>query len=130
MKPLRPLRSERDYEAALREIDRLFRAKPGTAACDRMEVLVTLVEKYEEQHYPMPPPDPIAAIRFHMEQKGLTRADLAPLIGGRGRVSEILGRKRALTLPMIRRLHRRWGIPADVLIRESRRRNGARASGR
>ncbi len=121
MKPLRPIRTERDYDAALREVDRLFRAKPGTADHDRMEVLVTLIEKYEEQHYPMPPPDPVAAIRFHMERKGLTRKDLAPLIGGRSRVSEVLSRKRPLTLAMMRRLHQDWDIPADVLIRESRR---------
>lgn len=122
---IRPVRTERDYDAALRDIDRLFRAKPGTPEHDRFEILLALVEKYEEQHYPMAPPDPVDAIKFHMERKGLTRKDLEPLLGSRARVSEILNRNRPLTLAMIRRLHATWQIPAESLIASPRARRAA-----
>ena len=113
---IQPIKSEADYEAALEEIDRLFDAASDTPEGDRLEVLVTLVEAYEEKHYAIPLPDPIEAILYHMESRGLTRRDLEPYIGSRGLVSEILSRKRPLSIEMIRQLHAGLGIPADVLI--------------
>jgi HTH-type transcriptional regulator/antitoxin HigA len=113
---IRPVKTEADYEAALAEIEALFEADPGTAEGDRLEVLTTLVEAYEDAHYPIPYPDPIEAIRYHMESRGLVRRDLEPYLGSRARVSEILGRKRPLSLAMIRRLNKELGIPADILI--------------
>ena len=113
---IRPIKTEADYEAALAEIEELFEAKPGTPEGDRLEVLATLVEAYEDEHYSIPSPDPIEAIRYHMESRGLVRRDLEPYIGSRARVSEILNRKRPLSLTMIRRLNKELGIPADVLI--------------
>ena len=113
---LRPIKTQADTRAALAEIQRLFDARPGTAAGDRLEILVTLVEAYEERQCPMPPPDPVEAIRYAMESRGLSSDDLVPVIGTRRHVNEILGRKRALTLEMVRRLHRALGISADVLI--------------
>jgi HTH-type transcriptional regulator/antitoxin HigA len=113
---IRPIKTEADYAAALEEIESLFDARPDTPEGDRLEVLVTLVEAYEEKHYPIPLPDPIEAIQYHLESRGLTRRDLEPYIGGRGRVSEILNRKRPLSIEMIRRLHTGLGIPAEVLI--------------
>jgi HTH-type transcriptional regulator/antitoxin HigA len=118
---LKPIRTEADYEEALAEVERLWGAKSGTLKGDRLDVLATLIDAYEAQHYPMDPPDPIAAIKFRMEQQGLTRKDLEPMIGGRGRVAEILNRKRSLSIDMIRHLHDRLGISADVLIRPTRR---------
>ncbi len=115
---VKPIRSEQEYEAALKEIERLWDAQPGTPDGDLLEVLVTLVEAYEEEHYPIDPPDPIEAIKYYMESRGLTRKDLEPYIGSSGRVSEVLHYKRPLSLPMIRRLHEGLGIPAEVLIRE------------
>jgi HTH-type transcriptional regulator/antitoxin HigA len=112
---IRPIRTEEDYRAALAEIERLWDAVPGTAAEDRLEVLATLVEAYEAQHYPIPPPDPIEALHYFMESRGLTRRGLEEVIGSRGRVAEVLNRKRPLTLEMIRRLTR-LGLPAEVLI--------------
>jgi len=94
-------------------------AEPGTAEGERLDVLATLVEAYEEKHYPMEAPDPVEAIKFEMERKGLTVKELEPMIGGRRRVAEVLGRKRSLTLPMIRRLHSQLGIPAESLIKET-----------
>lgn len=127
--PIRPIKSEADYDAALGAIDRLWDVAPGTAAADRLEVLVTLVEAYEEQHWRIDPPDPIDAITFRMEQQGLTRRDLEPYLGGRGRVSEVLNGKRPLTLTMIRRLHAGLGIPLESLISPSvRRRRAHRAA--
>jgi HTH-type transcriptional regulator/antitoxin HigA len=113
---IRPIRSEADYGAALNEVERLWAAEPGTAEGDWVEVLSTLIEAYEARYYPILAPDPIAAILFMMEQKGLTRRDLEPAIGSRGRVSEILNRKRQLTLPMVRALSALLGIPTDVLV--------------
>ena len=113
---IRPIRTEQDYRAALEEISGLMEAAPGTTASDRLDVLATLVESYEAHHYPIEAPDPIAAIEFMMEQKGLSRRDLEPAIGSSGRVSEILNRKRPLTLPMIRALTPLLSLPADVLV--------------
>lgn len=113
---IKPIKTEKEYEAALAEIERLFDSAPGTPAGDRLEVLATLVEAYEDAHYSIPLPDPIEAIHYYMESRGLTRVDLEQYIGSRARVSEILNRKRPLTLSMIQRLHERLGIPAEVLI--------------
>ncbi|GLI38219.1 transcriptional regulator [Geobacter hydrogenophilus] len=113
---IKPIKNETDYQAALEEIESLFDAAPDTPEGDRLEVLTTLVEAYEERHYSIPMPDPIEAIAYHMESRGLTRRDLEPFIGSRARVSEILNRKRPLTMEMIRNLHKGLGIPAEVLI--------------
>ena len=118
---VRPIRSKKDYEAALKEVERLWGAKLGTMEGDRLDVLATLIDAYETTHYSMDPPDPVEAIKFRMEQQGLTRKDLEPLIGTRTRVAEILNRRRSLSIEMIRRLHKTLGISADVLIRPSRR---------
>jgi HTH-type transcriptional regulator / antitoxin HigA len=117
MTAIRPIRTKADHSAALREVARLWDAEPGTPAGDRVDVLVTLIEAYEAEHHPVPVPDPIAAIQFMMEQKGLTRRDLEPAIGSRGRVSEVLTRKRPLTLPMVRSLSGLLDIPAEILVR-------------
>jgi len=114
---IRPIKTEADYEAALAEIERLFEAEPDTPEGDRLEILTTLVEAYEEVHYPIPYPDPIEAIRYYMESRGLVRRDLEPYIGSRARVSEILNRRRPLSLTMIRQLNKGLGIPAEVLIK-------------
>jgi HTH-type transcriptional regulator / antitoxin HigA len=119
---VRPIRTKRDYEAALREVERFWGAKTGTSSGDRLDVLATLIDAYEAEHYPMDPPDPIEAIKFRMEQQGLTRRDLEEIIGTRTRIAEVLNRKRGLSIAMIRRLHERLGISADVLIRPSRKR--------
>jgi HTH-type transcriptional regulator/antitoxin HigA len=121
MTDLRPIRTEEDYEAALAEIGRLWGAKSGTSDGDRLEVLATLVDAYESEHFPMDPPDPIDAIKFRMEQQALTRKDLERLLGTRTRVSEVLNRKRNLSIAMIRRLHEELGISAETLIRPSGR---------
>ena len=113
---LKPIRTEADYEAALQEIDCLMDATSGTAAGDRLDILATLVEAYEASHHPIAAPDPIAALEYVMEQRGMTRADLVPLLGSRSRVSEILNRKRRLTMAMAWRLHRELGIPAEAVI--------------
>lgn len=115
---VRPIRSGADYDAALAEIDGLMTAKPNSPEGDRLDVLVTLVQAYEARHHPIAAPDPVALIEFVMEQRGLKRADLEPMIGSRGRVSEILKRHRPLTLPMIRRLHEGLGLPADALVQK------------
>jgi HTH-type transcriptional regulator/antitoxin HigA len=113
---IKPIKTETDYEAALKEIETLFDTEPDTPEGDRLDILVTLVEAYEDKHYEIPAPDPVEAIFYYMESHGLTRADLEPFIGSRARVSEILNRKRPLTLAMIQRLHQ-LGIPAEVLIK-------------
>lgn len=113
---VRPIRTKADHTAAMKEIERLWDAEEGTPDGDRLDVLVTLVEAYDVVHYPMDPPDPIEAILFRMEQQGLTRKDLEPLIGSRARVAEVLGRKRGLSLAMIRRLTAVLGISAAVLV--------------
>jgi len=113
---IRPIKTEADYQAALAEIERLFGAAPNTPEGDCLEVLTTLVQAYEEQHYYIPAPDPVEAIKYYMESRGLSRSDLEPYIGSRTRVADVLNRKRSLTLDMIRRLNTGLGIPADVLI--------------
>src|SRR5882757_8552565 len=117
---VKPIRTKRDYEAALREIERLWGAKLGTRDGDRLDVLATLIEVYEAEHYPMDPPDPIEAIKFRMEQMGLTRKDLEQLFGTRTRVAEVLNGKRRLSIAMIRRLHEKLGIPAETPIGPTR----------
>lgn len=115
---LKPIRTEAEYNEALREVSAYFDIEPtpGTEQGDRFEVLVMLVEAYESKHYPIAPPDPVDAIKFRMEQAGLTPKDLEPMIGRMNRVYEVLARRRPLTLPMIRRLHAGLGIPAESLI--------------
>lgn len=113
---IRPIKTEEDYKATLQEIEQLFDAKLGSNDGDKLDILVTLVKAYEEKHYPITAPDPIEAVLFRMEQSGLERKDLEPILGKRGRVSEILNKKRRLTLEMIRKLHRTLEIPADSLI--------------
>ena len=116
-----PIRSEADYEAALAEIERLWGAKAGTQEGDRLDVLATLIDAYENERHPIDPPDPIEAIKFRMEQQGLTRRDLEAILGTRARVAEVLNRKRDLSIGMIRRLHEKLGISAEVLIRPVRK---------
>ena len=116
---IRPIKNNRDYREALKEIDGLMDARSNTPEGDHLDVLVTLVEAWEAKHWPIDSPDPVEAILFAMEQRGLSRRDLEPFIGSRARVAEVLNRKRSLTLPMIRRLHDGLGIPAEVLIGES-----------
>jgi len=118
---LKPIRSEADYATALAEVAQLWGAKSATPAGDRLDVLATLIDAYEAEHHPIDPPDPVEAIKFRMEQQGLSRRDLEPFIGTRTRVAEVLNRKRSLSIGMIRRLHRGLGISAEVLIRPSRK---------
>jgi HTH-type transcriptional regulator/antitoxin HigA len=115
---IRPIRTEADYEAAIKEIEPYFdrEPEPGSPEADRFDVLAALIEAYERKHWPINPPDPVEAIRYCMEQRGYTQADLAALLGSRSRASEILKRKRPLTLEMVRKLHREWGIPAESLL--------------
>lgn len=113
---IKPIRTEADYQAALREVESLMSAEFGTPEGDRLDVLATLVEAYEAKHFPMEVADPVEAIKFQMEQKGLTVKDLEPMIGRSNRVYEVLNRIRPLTLPMIRKLHKGLGIPAEALI--------------
>jgi len=115
---IRPIKTEEDYRKTLREIESLMRAEPGSPDGERLDVLVTLVEAYERQHFPLDLPDPVEAVKFVMDQRGLTVKDLEPLIGHSNRVYEILNHKRPLTLKMIRNLHTELGIPAECLIRE------------
>ncbi|MDZ3799412.1 MAG: transcriptional regulator [Xanthomonadales bacterium] len=115
---IHPIRTRADYQAALRELSAYFDNEPvpGSEDGDRFEILVTLVEAWEARHYPIGAPDPVEAIRFRMEQGGLTVKDLVPSIGQPNRVYEVLNRKRGLTLEMVRKLHRNLGIPAESLI--------------
>jgi HTH-type transcriptional regulator/antitoxin HigA len=118
-KSIRPLRSEADYEAALDEIERYFEREPklGTPAADRFDLLALLIEDYEKKRWPVEPPDPVDAIRYRMETGHFTQADLGRLLGSRQRASDILKRRRRLTMRMAWKLHRDWGIPAEALIR-------------
>ena len=116
---IKPIRSEADYLATLHEIEKLMSADAGTPEGDRLDVLVTLVEAYERSHFPMDLPDPIEAIKFVMEQRGLSPKDLEPAIGRMNRVYEVLNRTRPLTLAMIRNLHKSFGIPAESLIKQT-----------
>ena len=122
MAQLKPIRSDADYQKALAEVEQLWGAPNGTAKGDRLDVLATLIEAWEVAHYPMDPPDPIEAIKFRMEQQGLTRKDLEGIIGSRARIAEVLDRKRGLSIAMIGRLNAELHIPAEVLIRPSRKR--------
>jgi HTH-type transcriptional regulator/antitoxin HigA len=117
VKDLKPIRSERDYSHGLAQVEELWGAKAGTLKGDRLHILATLIEAYEAEHYPMDPPDPIEAIKFRMEQQGLTRKDLEEILGTRTSVSEVLNRKRGLSINMIRALHDKLGISAEILIR-------------
>ena len=114
---IQPIKTDQDYRAALRDIESLMSAELNSKEGERLDILVTLIEAYERQHFPLDLPDPVAAIRFQMEQKGLVPKDLEPMIGRSNRVYEILNRKRPLTLKMIWRLHQQLGIPAESLIR-------------
>jgi len=116
---IKPIKTDADYRAALQEIETLMMATSDTPEGEKLDILVTLVEAYESRHYPIDLPDPVAAIRFEMEQKGLTVKDLEPMIGKSNRVYEILNHKRSLTLKMIWRLHQGLGIPAESLIKPS-----------
>ncbi|HWL84281.1 MAG TPA: helix-turn-helix domain-containing protein [Polyangiaceae bacterium] len=115
---IKPIRTDVDHQAALVKIESLWDARPGTHEYDELEVLATLVDTYERTHVPIAPPDPVEAIKFRLEQAGLTRKALEPFIGTRARVAEILNRKRSLTLAMIRALHRGLGIPLESLVAE------------
>ncbi len=119
MSEIKPIRTEVDYEAALAEVERLWGAPPETLEGDRLDVLATLIDAYESEHHPIDPPDPIEAIKFRMEQQGLTRKDLEGILGTRTRIAEVLNRRRGLSINMIRRLHEKLGISAEVLIRPS-----------
>ncbi|SER76209.1 HTH-type transcriptional regulator / antitoxin HigA [Nitrosomonas sp. Nm51] len=115
---IKPIKTDADYRAALKEVELLMSAEPNTPEGEKLDILVTLIEAYEYKHFPLDLPDPIEAIKFEMEQKGLTVKDLEPMIGKSNRVYEVLNRKRSLTLTMIRKLHRELGIPAESLIKQ------------
>jgi len=125
MNELKPVCTEADYKRALAELKKLWGAQSATVAGDRLDILATLIDVYETEHYPMDPPDPIEAIKFRMQQQGLTRKDLEPIIGTRTRVGEVLNRKRNLSIAMIRRLHEKLGLPAEILIRPTRGKKAA-----
>ena len=125
---LKPIKTDADHEAALIEIERLWDAKEGTADADRLEILMTLVEAYEEAHFPMDMPDPIEAIKFRLEQQGEDKKALIGIIGNRTRVYEVLRRDRALSLTMIRQLNHHLKIPAEILIRPVRMRKKKQAA--
>ncbi len=122
---IRPIKTEADYQISLEEIDRLFDAVPNTPEGDQLEVLTTLVETYEDKYYPIPLPDPIEAIKYYMESRGLSYSDMETYIGSQSCVFEILNRRRALSIEMIRRLHSGLGIPAEVLIQPYQDRQAA-----
>ncbi len=113
---IRPIKTKKDYERAISRLEKLFDAKKGTPEGDELEVLGLLIEKYETETFPIDLPDPVEAIKFRMEQLGLTQTDLANVIGQKSRASEILSRKRKLSLDMIRQLHAEWKIPTEVLV--------------
>lgn len=127
MVQVRPIRDERDYEAALAEIEAIMDARPDTPDGERLDILSTLVEAYEAEHHAIDAPDPIALVEFVMEQRGLDRAALGEFIGGRGRVSEVLSKRRALSLSMIRKLHTGLGMPASALVKPYRLRKSRAA---
>lgn len=117
---IKPIKTDADYRAALNEIETLMTAAPDTAEGEKLDVLVTLVEAYEAKHFPLDLPDPVEAIKFEMEQRGLTVKDLEPMIGKSNRVYEILNHKRSLTLKMVWKLNQELGIPAESLIKPRR----------
>jgi HTH-type transcriptional regulator/antitoxin HigA len=112
-----PIKTDADYQAALTRVEELFESAPNSPQGDELEVLTTLLEAYEEQHFAIPAPGPIEAVKYYMDSRGLSRKDLEPYIGNRARVSEILNRTRPLTLRMIQRLHSELGIPAEALVK-------------
>jgi len=116
MNNIKPIHNEKEYEGSLKRIEELWGAKRKTPQGDEFEILLALTDVWEREHYPIPPPTPIQAIEFQLDQRGLTRSDLAKMLGSRSRVSEILSGKRKLTLPMIKRLHRELGVPAETLL--------------
>ena len=120
---IRPIKTEQDYNTSIRRIEVLWGAKKDTPQGDELDLLVTLVESYEMKHYPIAPPDPVDAIKFRMEQMGMTKADMVQYIGSQSRVSEILNRKRKLTLGMIKSLYKGLRIPADILLAQANLRN-------
>jgi len=122
---IKPINTDTDYRATLKEVETLMTAEPNTREGEKLDVLVTLIEAYECKHFSLDLPDPVEAIKFEMEQKGLTIKDLEPMIGKRNRVYEILNHKRSLTLNMIRKLHRELGIPAESLIKQPTHTNSA-----
>ncbi|MEI7844768.1 MAG: transcriptional regulator [Chloroflexota bacterium] len=114
---IHPIHTESDHESALKEIENLMESMPGTPEGDRLDILVTLVEAYETKNFPIPEPDdPVEVLEYFMESRGLGRSELIPYLGSKGRVSEVLNRKRGLSLEMIRRLHAGLGIPADLIM--------------
>src|SRR3954469_12573924 len=113
---IKPIKTKKDYQMALLRLESLFDSKPGTKEGDELEVLSILIEKYEDQHFPIELPDPIEAIKFRMEQMGYNQNDLAKVVGLKSRASEILNKRRKLTLDMIRQIHTVLGVPTDVLI--------------
>lgn len=122
---IRPIKTKADYRAALKAVEALMAAEPDTPEGERLDVLVTLIEAYENKHYRFDLPDPVEAIKFRMEQKGMTPKDLVPMIGRINRVYEVLSRRRPLTLAMIQRLYINLGIPAESLIKQPDRRRAA-----
>ncbi len=125
MAEIKPVRTSADYERSLARIDDLMGASEGSFEGEELDVLVDLVELYESRNEPVPPPEPIAAIEFRMDQQGLTARDLVPYLGSRSRVSEVMSGKRAITMPMARALHQHLGIPADVLLQAPARQPAA-----
>ena len=115
---IKPIRTKNDYKQALKQIEQLFDAKPNSKEGDILDIVTTLVEKYEEKNFPIESPDPIEALLFYMEKNNMVRADLKPYIGSRARVSEVINKKRNLTLPMIRKLYKELHIPAHILIQD------------
>ncbi len=114
---IKPIKTEKDYQKALKRLEVIFDARPGSKEGDELDILGVLIENYENEHYPIDAPDPIEAIKFRMEQMGYRQKDLAKIIGYKGRVSEILNRKRKLSLEMIRSLHEKLNIPLESLVR-------------
>jgi HTH-type transcriptional regulator/antitoxin HigA len=115
---IKPIKTKKDYEQALSRLDVIFDAKLGSAEGDELEILALLIDNYEKEHFPIGYPDPVEAIKFRMEQMGYSQTDLAKVVGLKSRASEILNRKRKLSLEMIRKLHETLSIPTDVLIQE------------
>ncbi|MFT4093355.1 MAG: transcriptional regulator [Niabella sp.] len=113
---IKPIKTKKDYEQAMLQLENIFDAKKGTAKGDELEILSLLIEKYEDEKFPIDLPDPVEAIKFRMEQTGMTQTDLANIVGQKSRASEILNRKRKLSLDMIRQLHLQWHIPTEVLV--------------
>jgi HTH-type transcriptional regulator/antitoxin HigA len=113
---LKAIKTQKDHKAALAAAEKLWDAKPGSPAADQLEVLAVLIEDYEKRHFPIGLPDPVEAIKFRMEQQGLSSTDLAKVLGGRNRASEVMGRKRPLSMAMVKNLVRQWQIPAEALL--------------